>query len=520
MRFLAHSWGYALMKIILIHPPQMISPTNAVSTVTMPPLGLAYLCGTLEQHGHEVRVIDAVGEGLGKYRPFGLHHLHGLADEEVVERIPADADLIGVGLMFSCTWPATRELLAKIKSAHPGMPLVLGGEHVTALPQISFLQSPIDIGVLGEAEDTFPELLHSLQSGSALTEVAGLVLPGPNREVIRTPVRNRIRSIDEIAWPSWRHFNLEGYMDFNQPHGASRGRFIPMLATRGCPYQCTFCASETMWTQRWLPRAPKLVVDEMEKYVQEYGAQDFQFEDLTAIVRSDWVVDFCNEIKRRKLKITWQLPSGTRSEAMTPEISRLIYETGCHEFAYAPESGSIETLKIIKKKVDLEKLYCSAKSALEAGVRVGIFIIIGFPHETWKHIWPTYKLIARMAWLGAAHVNVGAYSPQPNTALYHQLVAEGQIPGEALLQDSFFYDLFGYLDLTRIKSWNPRFSNLQLTVMVIAGYAVFFSISFLRRPTRFLALLRDIFRPKSEGKLGKYVRSVVSAWRQIGSVER
>ncbi|MBP6715501.1 MAG: B12-binding domain-containing radical SAM protein [Acidobacteria bacterium] len=503
------------MKVVLIHPPQLISSTNAVSTVTMPPLGLAYLAGTLEATGHTVHVIDAVGEGLGKFRPFAPHHLHGLTDEQIVERVPADADVIGVGLMFSCTWPATRDLLKKLKAAHPTKRLVLGGEHVTALPHLCFLQSPIDIGVVGEGEDTLHELLTALETNASLMDVPGLVLPGPSRDVIRTAVRARIRSIDDIPLPAWRHFNLEGYLAFNQPHGASRGRFIPMLATRGCPYECTFCASASMWTQRWLPRTPKLVVDEMEEYVREYQVHDFQFEDLTAIVRGDWVEEFCNEIKRRGLKITWQLPSGTRSEAMTRELAALIHETGCHEFAYAPESGSDDTLRIIKKRVKLDRLYQSATDALDAGIRVGIFIILGFPHETRRQMLPTYGLIARMAWLGAHHVNVGAYSPQPNTALYHELVREGRIPPEPELDDTFFADLFGYLDLTEIRSWNARIGDRELTAMVIAAYALFFSVSFLRRPSRLWALFRDLFRAESQGKLGKYARSVWSTSKQL-----
>jgi len=512
------------VKIAIIHPPQLISSTNAVSTVTMPPLGLAYLCGSLEAAGHEVRVIDAVGEGLGQFRPFGPYHLHGLSDETVVERVPADTDVIGVGLMFSCTWPATRELLRRIKATHPAKLLVLGGEHVTALPWLTFLQSPVDVGVVGEGEETLLELLTALESGRPLTEVPGLVLPGPERDVIRSPVRSRIRAIDEIPLPAWRDFDLEGYMAFNQPHGASRGRFIPMLATRGCPYECTFCASPSMWTQRWLPRSPRLVVDEMERYVREYAVRDFQFEDLTAIVRADWVADFCNEIKRRGLEVTWQLPSGTRSEAMSRELAALVRETGCHEFAYAPESGSPEMLRTIKKRVKLDRLYVSTRAALDAGIRVGMFIILGFPQESLRQILQTYGLIARMAWLGAHHVNVGAYSPQPNTALYHELVREGRIPPEPELDDRFFFDLFGYLDLTEIRSWNARLGDRQLTVLVIAAYALFFGVSFLRYPARLWILLRDVFRPESEGKLGKYARSLWKTSRQLkapaGGVER
>ena len=508
------------MKVALIHPPQLISATNAVSTVTIPPIGLAYLCSSLEAAGHHVDVIDAVGEGLGHYLSFGPHHLHGLTNEEIVSRLPADADVIAVGLMFSCTWPATRELLKDLKAARPGTPLILGGEHVSALPQITFLQSPVDVGVVGEGEETLLDLLRAIGSGRSLDSVPGLVLPGPDRGVIRTAPRGRIRGIDDIPLPGWRHFNLEAYMAFNQPHGASRGRFIPMLATRGCPYKCTFCASPTMWTQLWSPRSPARVVDEMESYVRNYGVQDFQFEDLTAIVRSDWVVEFCNEIKRRGLEVTWQLPSGTRSEAMSAEVAQLIHESGCHEFAYAPESGSEETLKIIKKMVKLDKLLVSAAAAMDAGIRVGMFIIIGFPHETWRHVWATYKLIAKMAWLGAAHVNVGAFSPQPNTALYHELVADGRIAAEPSLSDQFFYDLFGYLDLTKIRSWNRRFSDRQLTILVMTAYAIFFSLSFLRHPSRLYAVVADVFRPNSEGKLGKYVRSMVRTSRQLKAGDR
>ena len=275
-----------------------------------------------------------------------------------------------------------------------------------------------------------------------------------------------------------------------------------------------------MWTQRWLPRKPALVVDEMESYIRQYGVEDFQFEDLTAIVRGDWVREFCHEIARRGLKITWQLPSGTRSEAVDGELASMMRDSGCHEFAYAPESGSEETLKIIKKKVKLEALHASAAAAIKANIRVGMFIIIGFPHETWRHVWATYKLIARMAWLGAAHVNVGAFSPQPNTALYHELVAAGRIPAEPDLGDDFFYELFGYLDLTKIRSWNERFSNRQLTLLVLLGYTLFFSLSFARHPSRLVSVVADGFRPSSEGKLGKYLRSMVRTSRQLRTASK
>lgn len=81
---------------------------------------------------------------------------------------------------------------------------------------------------------------------------------------------------------------------------------IPLLATRGCPYQCRFCSAPNMWAPRWIPRDPVKVVDEIQYYVEHFGARNFPFQDLTAIVRKDWIVAFCREILRRGLDIRWQ----------------------------------------------------------------------------------------------------------------------------------------------------------------------------------------------------------------------
>src|SRR6185436_3915128 len=97
------------------------------------------------------------------------------------------------------------------------------------------------------------------------------------------------------------------YLANNLSYGVGRGRTMPILATRGCPFKCTFCSSPTMWTQRWSPRDPRSVVDEMQSYVERYGATNFDFYDLTAIIRKDWIVQFCRELLDRQLNITWQL---------------------------------------------------------------------------------------------------------------------------------------------------------------------------------------------------------------------
>ena len=116
-----------------------------------------------------------------------------------------------------------------------------------------------------------------------------------------------------------------------------------------------------MSTTRYVMRAIPDVVDEIESYMKNYRADNIDFFDLTAIIKKEWTLGFCAEVKRRGLKFTWQLPSGTRSEAMDAEVLAAMASSGCRNVTYAPESGSTRTLKGIKKKVKLPRLFSSSR---------------------------------------------------------------------------------------------------------------------------------------------------------------
>jgi anaerobic magnesium-protoporphyrin IX monomethyl ester cyclase len=504
------------VNVTLVEPQKYVSATNHASTVAMPPLGAAYVAASLERAGHRVTLVDAFGAGLERYTPFGPVFLRGVSNDEAVAAIPADTDVIGVGCMFSCQWPATRQLITDIRRRFADVPLVMGGEHATALPELSLSQAPLDAVVLGEGEETATAFMSFVAGRTALADIAGIAFLRDGK-LVRTRTRKRITDVDAIPAPAWHLVDVDRYMRFNQPHGAAQGRFMPMLATRGCPFECTFCTNPGMWTQRWIPRDPSKVIDEIESYIERYGATDFQFEDLTAIVRRAWIIDFCHEILRRQLRITWQLPSGTRSEAIDAEVARLMKQAGCHEFSYAPESGCPETLKLIKKRVALDKLFHSARDAMRAGINVGCFFIVGFPSEGWRNVLRTYRAIVKCAVLGFSTINVNAFSPQPNTELYYQLVERGRIA----LDDAYFYSLFTFQDQgRRHTSYNDRFSDWQLSVLVRLGLVLFFAVSFLCRPWRLAQVLADPFRARSKSKLGKYLRGMRTDFVRIARARR
>lgn len=503
------------MNVTLIEPSRYYSPTSPVSTVVIPPLGLAYIAGTLENAGHKVHIVDALSQGFDQFTPFKSIYLRGLSNAQICAQIPPDTELIGVTCMFSAQWVNVRELLREIRRAFPRVTIVLGGEHGTALPDLVMKQTPVDFIVTGEGEETALELVNNIEKGLPTGNILGTIARVDESHWTVNPRRDRMREIDHIPLPAWHLFDIEAYIRLNQPHGASRGRFMPMLATRGCPFKCTFCTSPQMWTQTWVPRDPDLVADEMELYMRRYGATDFHFEDLTAIVKKEWIVEFCNVLIGRKLNITFQLPSGTRSEAVDSETSVLMKKAGCHEFSFAPESGDPRVLKAIKKQVNLDALFKSAKSAMDAGINVGGFFIVGFPEDTYASILRTYRTIAKCALYGFASVNVNPYSPQPNTASFNELKAQGKI-GE--LDDGYFMNLFLFQDLGRPKfSYNERFSSRQIAFLVLIGFGIFYSLYFLTRPWRIFTLLRDLIgKTTSTNKSARVVSNFFKDFRSLG----
>ena len=347
--------------------------------------------------------------------------LVGLRLEDIADRVPADAALIGITVVFTHEWPAVARLVQLIKERLPDTPIVLGGEHITSMPEFCLLTSLADYVVMGEGEETIVGLMQALSGDSNLESICGLGYRVGEAVQINER-RQRKTDIDEIAWPDWAPLDVDAYHANRFVGGMySEHLTMPILATRGCPYQCTYCSAPNMWLPRWIPRDPVKVVDEIEHYIQAYGAKNFPFQDLTAIIQKDWIRTFCEEVLKRNLKFTWQLPTGTRSEAIDPEIARLLKASGMTSMAYAPESGSETTRKFIKKKMKTDRLFDSIDAAVSAKLNVATFLVIGFPHDEAQHLQENFEFIDRLAAHGITDLSVGFYMALPGTELFHSL---------------------------------------------------------------------------------------------------
>jgi anaerobic magnesium-protoporphyrin IX monomethyl ester cyclase len=412
--------------VCLIRPPAVETFRFSSLSIT-PPLGLTYVAGALVAAGEDVRIVDAVAEAPEKHTRYFRGYLVGLRFDEIAARVPDDTAVVGITALFTHEWPAITQLIEAIKRRLPDVPVVVGGEHVTSMPELCLLTSKVDYLVLGEGEETMVELVDALRRGAPMAEMLGIGYRSDD-DIVVNPRRQRLLSIDDIARPAWDLIDLDTYHEHRWMGGMwSQNKSVPILATRGCPYQCTYCSAPNMWTPRWVPRDPKLVVDEIEHYYHRFGARNFPFQDLTAIIQRQWIIDFCNELLSRGLDITWQMPTGTRSEAIDAEVAQLLKKTGMISMAYAPESGSEATRQLIKKKMKSDRMYESMRAAVAAELNVMVFMVIGFPHDTDEQLAENFDFLANIAEIGINDAAVGFYMALPGTQLFESLYDSGKI---------------------------------------------------------------------------------------------
>ncbi|MBX9791657.1 MAG: B12-binding domain-containing radical SAM protein [Pirellulales bacterium] len=487
--------------------PALCSPIGNWTAAVTPPLGLAYLAAVLEENGTSVAIVDGLGEGIDQHREADGYRYHGLAIDDTIDRIDPRTDLIGVSCMFSQDWPWLRSLITAIRERFPATPIVAGGEHITALPHFCLEDCPaLDYCVLGEGEETLVELVNQLGDVDGLRSVPGVAyLQGG--QCVQSAPRRRIRAVDALPYPAWHLFPMEVYLDSRNSHGMYLGRTIGVLATRGCPYKCTFCSNPVMYGNLWMPRSPANVLDEIEHFIERYGITNVDFYDLTAIVRRSWILEFCRLIEERGLKFTWQLPSGTRSEVLDEQVCAALHRTGCRYVCYAPESGSRETLEIVKKQVDLNKLTKSIRGALAERMSVKVNLVVGFPHERRRHVWQTIRFGWKLAILGAHDVSIYVFSPYPGSALFDQLRAEGRIPR---FDAEYFRSLAAFMNPFAVNQYCRNIGGRELGMWRLFGMLTFYAFSYGLRPVRFWRLIRNLIKNESgtllDSRLGAILR--------------
>lgn len=485
------------LRVCLVRPPVVTAPRTLSYYGAVPPLGLAYVAAAAREAGHVVHVVDGAGEALDRIEhrrtPVGTLAWQGLSIDAIAARVPDGVDAIGIGLTFLHEWPTVNELALALRRRHPRAAIVAGGETATAYAEHILAEcGAIDACVLGEGEVAFTGLLEALAAGASIASAASTATRAAGGAIVQTPRAPRIRDLDALPWPAWDLFPLERYLERHQGSGVDRGRSIPVLTSRGCPYRCTFCSSPAMWSTRYARRDPERVLDEIEAWVDRYRIDNVDVNDLTALLTKDWILELCAAIERRRLAVSWQLPSGTRSEAVDAEAAEAMFRAGCRNFTYAPESGSERELRRIEKRVDLRALRRSLRAAVRAGIRTHASVIIGMPHEDARDVLESLELLVKLALDGSHTASVMIFAPYPGSSEYDALDAEGRIVHDA----RFFYG--SLLRSAAGSSYHPRWGARRLLAMQLGMLATFFAVEYAVRPWRLAGVARNLAGGRQE----------------------
>ena len=506
------------LHVALVRPPVLQRAASLSLYGAVPPIGLAYVAAVLRADGHRVTVVDAAGEAIDQTvvvesAAGGLLRT-GLSDAEVLARIPSDVDVIGFTHMFLHEWPDLRTLIAEVARARPSARVVLGGENATAFWRWLLPQAPaVTCCVLGEGEQTMRSLLARWADDQPWEDLQGLAMmtdAGP----VDTGLSERARDPGDLPRPAWDLLPIEAYLGQRDPHGVHRGRSLPILATRGCPYTCSFCSSPDMWTTRYATREPEDVVAEMVDAVDHWGVENFNFCDLTAIVRRDWILAFCGALERSGLDITWQLPTGTRSEALDAEVLAAAHRTGCRNLTYAPESGSVRMLKRLRKRVSPPAMLESLAAAHRTGLVTRINIIIGHPDERRDDTLASLRLLLSAAVRGCDDAAVMVFSPYPGSQDFAELLEAGEVE---------LTDRFCYLALTRTgglhRSWHPDWGPGRLHAMQLGMLLAFYGTAWATRPVRAAAAARSLVTGRESTQVDQFLRTKLAQVRSSGRSE-
>jgi len=416
-----------IKHITFIVPPKLTTFENSlyIGRLGGPPLNIAYLATISEQVGVDYDVIDGLeGSDSKPFEPYPQYYIQGVFIENIISQIKEKTDVIALTSMFTSEWLIVREILKYINEKFPHKLVILGGEHASAdARQILRFEPAVDAVFRGESETSFEKFLSTFKGIEDFKEVPGVMYKYSEGIIKENPKAPRLTNIDEIK-PSWKKINVDYYLDNKLSYSELGNRAMPVISSRGCPYQCTFCSNDQMWGTRYVTKSVDRVIDELRYYIEEYKVEHFDFIDLATSVNKKWFRELLLRMISDLPKFSWEMTVGTRSEILDEEILNLLYQSGMRVITYAPETGSVSMAKKIKKRINHEKMYQSMKYALKAGLRVKTNIVIGFPGEGPLELLATLAMSAKLAVIGIKGVTVAAYQPFLGTELSKDLYSE------------------------------------------------------------------------------------------------
>jgi anaerobic magnesium-protoporphyrin IX monomethyl ester cyclase len=454
------------MKVVLVNPPQTL-PAKSVGVLEArahPPLSLLYLAAVVEKMGVEVCIVDALvtGEELlfheGEYLHFG-------APWPTLRRIIADLkpDIVGITSPFTSQLGNALKTADLIKDIGPDIPVIVGGPHAAVSPNDFLADTNIDVVAIGEGETILPELVRHYQgSGQDLGKIKGIAYRNPRGEIVVNERAIAIDNLDEIPLPAYHLLNMEDYFrvhkkGFKGRSYASVTQTMPVITSRGCPFNCCFCSVHLHIGRKWRPHSPAYVIEHLKLLKEKYGIRHIDFEDDNLNLNEKRFEDILDMMIAEKLGLTWNTPNGVRGDLLNEKLISKMKASGCLRLTIAPESGDQDTLdNIIDKKLDLKKIIASAGLLKKYKIATHAYYVVGFPGETPEKMQNTFDFAAMLLKKYDVVPSVTMASPLIGTRLYVESKKAGYLIKEPTPEDILLGSHPGSPGLIKTGEFTPE----------------------------------------------------------------
>jgi anaerobic magnesium-protoporphyrin IX monomethyl ester cyclase len=385
------------MKVLMINPPYNSSKYKFIGLVA-PPLGISYIAAMLEKNGVTVKILDAPA----------LEIDHETVKNEIQKYSP---DIVAVTSVTPTIESALKT--AKIsKEACPNAVTILGGYHPTFTYPEVLKNDFVDIVVCGEGEITMVELVKAIETGQDLREVDGIAVKD-----FKTSPRKIIEDLDSIPFPARHLLPMDEYKILNMK--LTTGTII---SGRGCPYQCSFCASSAMHGQKLRLRSAENVVDEMEHLVNDHGIEMVAFMDDTFTINKRRVHEICDAIKERGLDNYWGCTA--RVDTISEDLLKTMKDAGCITMFLGVESADQQVLNQVNKQTNINKIRKTFELTKKYGMRTIASVVLGMPGDTKKSIKATINFVKT---LEPSYAVFSLATPYPGTDFYVKAASENLI---------------------------------------------------------------------------------------------
>ena len=394
------------MKIYLLNPPFQLNfnrPGRWQGSVgrggTLDyPKWLAYATGVLEE-GFDVRLVDAPARKLGK-------------EEVIKDAKKFNPDLIVVDSNFS-SLRNDIDVVVSLKACTEAK-TVLVGPPTSQFPEQILQNDGVDMVARFEYDFTLKEIAESLEKDNGLKGIKGIsykengkIIHNPNREFTTSEDLDKMPFVSTVYK---KHLNIKDYFLSQSLYPE-----VQIFTGRGCPYKCTFCSwPVTLMGRKYRARSAENIADEFE-WIKENlpEVKEIFIEDDTFTINKKLVREVCEEIKRRKIDVTWSC--NARAD-MDYETMKKMKEAGCRLLIVGYESGSDEILKNIKKGVTTEQMKNFTKEAKKVRLMIHGDFIVGLPGETKETANKTVEFIKE---LKPNILQIAVATPIPGTGFYN-----------------------------------------------------------------------------------------------------